>query len=131
MIHVGAAVIQQNGTLLVTQRPDSTSWAGYWEFPGGKCEPGESLPMCLKRELKEELNLDIECEEKAMATLEVQHGEKNLLLHFHRCRILSHSTPIAMENQHLKWVCHEDLQQLRFIPADAEFINLYLNSVKE
>lgn len=131
MIHVGAAVIQQNGCFLVTQRPDSASWAGYWEFPGGKCEVGESLPMCLKRELKEELNLEVECEETAMTTIEVQHGEKNLCLHFHRCQCLNDAKPTAMENQRMRWVPAEELHTLRFIPADAEFINLYLNSVKE
>ena len=57
MIVVLAAVIERDGRFLVTRRPANTHLAGYWEFPGGKCEPGEAHDACLDRELREELGV--------------------------------------------------------------------------
>ena len=58
MIVVTAAVIEHEGRYLVTRRQRGVHLEGYWEFPGGKCEPGESLADCLRRELREELGAD-------------------------------------------------------------------------
>ena len=53
-----AAVIERDGRVLVTRRQRGVHLEGYWEFPGGKCHPGESLAACLARELREELDVD-------------------------------------------------------------------------
>ena len=55
---VTAAVIERDGAFLLTRRLDGTHLEGQWEFPGGKCEPGETLEQCLARELREELGVD-------------------------------------------------------------------------
>lgn len=57
-IIVAAAVVECGDRVLVTRRPAGVHLAGHWEFPGGKCEPGESLAACLERELREELNVE-------------------------------------------------------------------------
>ena len=58
MIVVTAAVIERDGRYLVTRRQRGVHLEGYWEFPGGKCEPEESLEDCLRRELREELGAE-------------------------------------------------------------------------
>ena len=55
---VTAAIIQRGDTFLVTRRPRGVHLEGLWEFPGGKCEAGESLETCLQREIQEELGAD-------------------------------------------------------------------------
>ncbi len=57
MLEVGAAVIVENGQVLLGQRSEHTSLGGYWEFPGGKLEPGESVYSCIEREIQEELGV--------------------------------------------------------------------------
>jgi mutator protein MutT len=63
VIEISAGLVFRDGRLLITQRPDGGHLAGLWEFPGGKREPGESFEDCLRRELREELGLDIEAVE--------------------------------------------------------------------
>src|SRR5262245_42407168 len=58
-IVVMAAVIERDGAFLVTRRPRGVQLEGYWEFPGGKCEPGESHVACLEREIREELGVGL------------------------------------------------------------------------
>ena len=55
---VAAAVIEREGRILVTKRPEGVHLEGHWEFPGGKCAPGETLEQCILRELREELAVD-------------------------------------------------------------------------
>ena len=59
MKKVSAGIVCRNGKILICQRPKGKSLAGFWEFPGGKLEEGESLQDCLKRELKEELDIEV------------------------------------------------------------------------
>ena len=59
MIDVTAAVIARGGRMLLCQRPQGKRCAGLWEFPGGKAEPGETLEMCLVRECREELGVEL------------------------------------------------------------------------
>src|SRR5205085_3896600 len=62
VIEVAAAVIQRaDGAFLLAQRPPGKVYAGYWEFPGGKVEPGEAVERAIARELHEELGIDVEC----------------------------------------------------------------------
>ncbi|MBO7107890.1 MAG: NUDIX domain-containing protein, partial [Verrucomicrobia bacterium] len=63
VILVTAGLVFHRGKLLITQRPAGTHLAGMWEFPGGKQDPGETLPECLARELREELGIEVEVHE--------------------------------------------------------------------
>ena len=67
-IVVTAAVIERRGRFLVTKRQDGAHLAGYWEFPGGKCHPGEGLARCMARELREELDVDVEVGDELLST---------------------------------------------------------------
>ena len=65
--HVTAGVVWKNGRVLIAKRPEGGHLEGYWEFPGGKQEKGESLKGCLEREIEEELGLKVRAEEANLA----------------------------------------------------------------
>src|SRR5438445_793392 len=67
-IVVAAAVVERGGSFLVTRRPGGVHLEGYWEFPGGKCDPGETLEACLLRELREELDVEATIGKKLLST---------------------------------------------------------------
>lgn len=86
-INVVAAIINYNGKFLVTQRGYG-DFKGYWEFPGGKIEPGETPENALKREIKEELNLEIEIE-KWVCTTDYDYPNFHLTMHCYLCAMVS------------------------------------------
>jgi 8-oxo-dGTP diphosphatase len=120
-IVVTAAVIERNGLLLVTRRPDGVHLAGLWEFPGGKCEPGESHDACLRREIHEELHADVLVVDEILAVTH-DYPDRVVELHFLRCELVDE--PRAALGQEMRWVAREDLSELEFPPADAELIAL-------
>lgn len=121
MIVVTAAVIEHEGRYLVTRRQRGVHLEGYWEFPGGKCEPGESLADCLRRELREELGADATIGEEILAVTH-HYPEKSVDLHFIACRLLGEPAPLL--GQEMRWVAREELRSLEFPPADDELIAL-------
>ena len=121
LIVVTAAVVQRHGTYLVTRRLQGTHLAGLWEFPGGKCEPGESHQDCLRREVREELGVDVHVHERVLSTVH-DYGVKRVELHFFACDITGE--PEARLGQEIRWVEAGALRRLDFPAADAELIAL-------
>ena len=117
---VAAGLLFQSGKLLITQRPSGGHLAGLWEFPGGKCEPGETLPECLQRELHEELGVVVNVRE-CVETLEHAYPEKTVQLSFYRC-VLVIGEPEGREGQSIKWVGPDELGQNQFPEADAQLL---------
>jgi 8-oxo-dGTP diphosphatase len=124
-IVVTAAVIEHDGRLLVTQRQKGTHLEGYWEFPGGKCDPGETHETCLARELREELAVPAAVGAEILATTH-DYADRRVELHFFRCRLLG--TPSPQIGQEMRWVTREELGGLHFPPADSELIELLLKN---
>jgi len=120
-IVVTAAVIDRDGRLLVTRRQKGVHLEGYWEFPGGKCDAGESLEACLARELREELDVEARVGEEVFATTHA-YPDRRVELHFLRCEL--HGEPRPQLGQEMRWVGREELAALEFPPADAELIQL-------
>jgi mutator protein MutT len=118
-IIVTAAVVERDGALLLTRRLDGTHLAGTWEFPGGKCEDGESLPSCLRRELLEELGVEAEVGDEVF-TLRHAYPEKTVQLHFFACRLLGEPRPLM--GQQMRWVPRADLPALEVPDADRQLI---------
>jgi 8-oxo-dGTP diphosphatase len=123
-IVVCAAVIEHDGRFLITRRQKGVHLEGLWEFPGGKCEPGETLPTCLARELKEELDVAVAVGEEIFATVHA-YTERSVELHFLRCTLIGEPTPQL--GQPMQWIARTDLNTLPFPPADIELIRLLVD----
>ncbi len=121
VIVVLAAVIERGDRVLVTRRLAGTHLSGLWEFPGGKCEPGETHEACLARELDEELGVTSTIGEELITT-EHAYPDRTVRLHFRRCTI--QGEPIARLGQEMKWASRQELGALELPPADAELIRL-------
>jgi 8-oxo-dGTP diphosphatase len=121
---VAVALIDADGRVLVQQRPAGKMFAGLWEFPGGKVEPGETPEDALVRELEEELAISVPCgclfpATFASAPLEDRH----LVLMLYTCRKWI-GVPRALAAAALKWVRPVDLYALEMPPADKPLIGL-------
>jgi A/G-specific adenine glycosylase len=118
---VAAGVIRdQQGRLLIAQRPMDGLLGGLWEFPGGKQEDGESLPQTLKRELREELGIEVEVGDLFVV---VKHAFTHfkITLHAYDCRYLS-GPPQAIEAHDFAWVTEDQLNEYSFGKADRQVI---------
>ena len=122
-IVVAAAVIEQDGCFLVTRRQPGLHLEGYWEFPGGKREPGETIAACVSRELREELAVDATVGAELL-TMSHIYPDRIVELHFLACVLLS--TPQPQLGQEMMWATREDLRRLTFPPADGELIDLLM-----
>ena len=118
---VTAAVIRCGGNILLASRPPGKHLAGKWEFPGGKPHPGEPFAAALRRELREELGLDIlvldllwrECH---------RYPDKAVDLRFYRCLLRSpDAVPTPHEGQQVAWVDPAHLGTVDWVPADLPF----------
>ena len=116
---VTAAVVERDGRLLVTRRLEGSHMAGFWEFPGGKCEPGEAPDACLARELLEELGVAAVVHEEVYRTT-YEYGDRVLDLRFFDCDLAAEPRPLL--GQEIRWVPRHELQSLEFPPADAELV---------
>ena len=119
-IEVAAGLVFCEGKLLITQRPPGRHLAGLWEFPGGKCEAGETLPECLQRELLEELGIVVNVRERVMTTTQA-YPEKTVKLDFFICQIVTGEVQ-GMEGQAFAWVKKEDLSRYLFPEADTQLL---------
>lgn len=122
-IVVAAAVIERDGAFLLTRRLQGTHLAGTWEFPGGKCEPHETLRACLEREIREELGTGIAVGEPLLTTRHA-YPERTVELHFFRATLDGH--PVPQLGQQMRWVPRSGLSTLPLPEADAGLIELLL-----
>ncbi len=119
-IHVSAGLIRKNGQFLISKRLKGSHLEGFWEFPGGKLEEGESIQSCLEREIKEELDLKVKAGQVSL-TLDHEYETKIISLYVMYCTILG-GEPMAIECQEFKWVAPEDFKKFVFPPPDIKVI---------
>ena len=122
---VVAAVIEANERFLVTRRQAGVHLAGMWEFPGGKIDPGEPHAAALRRELREELDVEVDVGERVYHTVHA-YDERTVELHFYRCGLRGEPRPLL--GQQMRWVPRSELASLGFPPADAELIAMLTKS---
>lgn len=120
MIEVTAAIILNNDKVLIAQRAQGENLAGKWEFPGGKIEPGETPRECLKREIQEELGVDIEVLDFFDESIYTYHSGTIRLMAF-RCRWLFGEITLNVHSQIL-WVNCYELDLYDFAPADIPLV---------
>lgn len=113
---VTAAIIIRDNTVLLARRSSEEKLSGYWEFPGGKMEVGESLADCLKRELYEELGVKSEAGE-VMAQSEYHYDHGSFLLVGMYANLLSHDFKLTVHDQ-AEWVSIANLLNYQLAPAD-------------
>jgi len=122
---VTAAVIRKNGRLLIAQRPLGGRLGGLWEFPGGKVEAGETLPQCLRREIKEELGLRIKVG-KPITSIDHAYTHFKITLHAFECELVS-GRPQALQVQDFKWVRMSELKRYAFAKTDLRIISAIMD----
>jgi len=116
MKDVTAAVIFDKGKVLITRRARGEKHAGWWEFPGGKIEEGESPEICLQRELMEELGIETSIgEQLAESVYQYETGAIRLLAY--RTEILSGELSLHVHDEY-QWVSISGLKQFNLLPAD-------------
>lgn len=111
-------LMRPNGDVLLAQRPPGKPYAGYWEFPGGKVESGESIPAALKREFVEELGIVV-LSADAWCGIEHVYPHAHVRLHFYICRDWR-GVPQSLEGQAFAWQGAVNLTPL--LPATIPLI---------
>ena len=119
VVVVVAAVIERDGRILITRRPKGAHLEGFWEFPGGKPEPGETAREALIREVREELGAAFSPGER-LAEVDWDYPDKRVRITFFRGGITGEPRPL--EGQEMAWVTPAELDRYEFPPADAALL---------
>ncbi len=119
-IKVVAAIIQKENKILATKRGYG-EFINMWEFPGGKIESGETKEEALIREIKEELNIEINVDKFAI-DIEYQYPNFYLFMSCFMCSIKEGSIEL-LEHNDGKWITKEELNSLNWLPADIDAVN--------
>ena len=126
MIEVAAGLVFRSGKLLITQRCPDAHLGGLWEFPGGKRHADEPFDACLRRELMEELGIEVVVGE-LIETITHDYPEKTVALKFYRCRWQRHE-PEARECLAFAWIRSNQLNDYSFPAADARLLDRLQNN---
>ena len=126
-IHVAAAVIEKEEVILIARRLKG-EFAGYWEFPGGKYEAGESGPEALQREIREEFECAIEIREK-LCTIRHRYQDFDLLMDCYICS-LAEEDLILHDHSAIRWIRAAE-RGIDWVPADRKVIREYRKRIKE
>lgn len=118
-IEVTAAIIIKEGKVFATQRGYG-EWKGWWEFPGGKMEPGETPQEALRREILEELDAEIGIGE-LLDTVEWDYPAFHLIMHCFLCTLISKTLHLN-EHENAEWLTAERLNSVKWLPADEGLI---------
>jgi 8-oxo-dGTP diphosphatase len=124
-IRVVAAMIEKDGKYLITQRRPTATLPLLWEFPGGRVEEGESDEVALARELREEMEIEVEVRDRV---IHVQHSYPNYDIDFrvYRCRLVSGDIQNHKVHDH-RWVAPTDMDKYEFPAADEKTVAQLLN----
>ena len=123
-IEVVAAIIRKEGRIFATQRGYG-EWKDWWEFPGGKMEPGETSEEALKREIREELSTEI-CVDELLCTVEYDYPKFALTLHCYLCSLVTEALHLN-EHEAARWLANDELDSVKWLPADREVIEKMRN----
>jgi 8-oxo-dGTP diphosphatase len=118
---IGVAVIwNDTGKILIDRRLPQGAMGGLWEFPGGKVEPGETIEECIKREIQEELAIEIEVGD-CLITVDHTYTHLRVTLTVHHCRYVT-GIPQPIECDEVRWVGLDELEAFEFPEANTQII---------
>ncbi|WP_300433727.1 (deoxy)nucleoside triphosphate pyrophosphohydrolase [Christiangramia sp.] len=126
MIHVVCGIIYNKRKIFIARRKKNKSLGGYWEFPGGKIEEGESESEALIRELKEELGMKVEVVKRMGAFIYAYEDFKLNLIGFH-CNLIKVGG-VFSDHDKMEWVTPAELRNYKFTEADLPFIEIIINA---
>ncbi|MBI2495660.1 MAG: (deoxy)nucleoside triphosphate pyrophosphohydrolase [Candidatus Omnitrophica bacterium] len=115
-LRAAVAVIERRGRLLICRRRTGDSFGGCWEFPGGKCESGESWEVCLRRELREELGIAVRIL-TVCGSMRHEFADGVVSFRVFRC-VIARGRPRPLAARALRWVKPDQLSRYRFPPAN-------------
>ncbi len=127
-IEIAAAIIRDGDKIFATQRGYG-AFQHKWEFPGGKLEEGETPQEALQREIKEELDSEVEIEE-FLETVEYDYPSFHLIMHCFVCTLKSGDL-VLKEHESAKWLRKEELDSLDWLPADLGIIGRLMTSERD
>ena len=127
-IEVVAAIIIKDSKVFATRRGYG-EWQGWWEFPGGKMEAGESPQEALRREIKEELDADVSVGE-LLETVEWDYPNFHLTMHCFVCSLLSESLHLN-EHEAAAWLTYATLKSVKWLPADEILLDKIADYLRE
>lgn len=114
---VSAGIIIRGHKIFICQRPEGKPQAGFWEFPGGKQEPGESVEDCLRRELKEELNINVEVRNFIMESI-YNYDTGSIRLVAYLVSVPGNEEIRSNIHCQTKWISPSEVDNYNFAPAD-------------
>ncbi|WP_340619500.1 8-oxo-dGTP diphosphatase MutT [Xenorhabdus siamensis] len=122
-LHIAAGIIKNsNDEIFITQRRADSHMGGFWEFPGGKLEQGETPEQALIRELKEEVGITVtHCE--LLETITHEFSDRNITLYFYLVDQWKNE-PFGKEGQPYRWISQAELIADEFPPANRSIVNL-------
>jgi len=126
-IEVVAAIIRKGDKIFATQRGYG-EWKDWWEFPGGKMEVGETPVEALVREIREELSAEINVGE-LLTTVEYDYPKFHLTMHCYLCSLIGEALHLN-EHEAAKWLAKEDLDSVKWLPADLELIQTIKSRIR-
>lgn len=126
-VDVALALIEQAGEWLVSRRSSGRVFAGLWEFPGGRVEPGESSAQAAVREAAEETGLEVAATDD-LGEIETHHNETRIVLHLVRCRpVAGEARPCDSALEEVRWVSPIELRTLPMPPVNGQIISRLLD----
>ncbi len=122
MIEVVCGIIYKEGKVLICRRAPHKTLSGYWEFPGGKIEPGERGEQSLKRELLEELGMEVEVKGYFMENIH-DYGSFSIKLFAYKCEFRNASF-VMLDHDDYKWIYPMELKEFKLAPADISIAQI-------
>lgn len=124
-IEVVAAIICDGNKIFATQRGYG-EWKDWWEFPGGKMETGETPEEALRREIREELAIEISVGE-LLTTIDYDYPKFHLTMHCYICKVIDGNLTL-LEHEDARWLTYDSLNTVKWLPADLQIINILMST---
>ena len=122
---VAALLFDEQGRILACKRPSQDAWAGWWEFPGGKVDEGESASQAMTRELEEEIGISVNPSHLVESST-FDYDDRTVRLQIWNCGKIEPDSVSLREHDELRWLSKEELMEVKWLPADLPIISRWI-----